>query len=86
MLPPADIADAFSQLRPVHERREVLDAILRCLTPYEWRAVSQTLNLRRFQFDIIGALPVELVASIFAWLPWNYAFTYRRVSSDSVPA
>jgi hypothetical protein len=56
-----------------------LDALLPELNSYEWRALKQRLDARRFHFDIVGALPIELVIKIFSFLDPAAPFLYRRV-------
>lgn len=49
-------------------RQEALNALVEELDPYEWRTLQQTTASRSFQYDVIGQLPVEIVAQIFAHL------------------
>ncbi|KAH7088466.1 hypothetical protein FB567DRAFT_339254 [Paraphoma chrysanthemicola] len=58
---------AFRRL-PTDSRQAAIGALVAELTPYEWRTLHGLTAARTFQFDIIGNLPVELVASVFAYL------------------
>ncbi|KAI4647506.1 uncharacterized protein J4E78_008820 [Alternaria triticimaculans] len=49
------------------------------LSPYEWRTLHATTSSRTFQFDVIGNLPVELVAQVFSHL--DVAAPYRLQTS-----
>lgn len=68
-------AEAFARLSSSDSRRSALQALIKELTPYEWRFVQLLTSSRTFQFDIIGQLPVELVSQIFSYLdtstPWR---------------
>lgn len=55
-----------SDLRPV--RRDWLNDIVNDLSGEEWRELHAILSQRSFQLDIVGNLPVELVAIICAHL------------------
>jgi hypothetical protein len=63
-------------------RREALCALVKELTPYEWRTLQHTTASRLFQFDIIGQLPVELVAQIFAHLDTSAPYRLQRVRQN----
>ncbi|KAF2792598.1 hypothetical protein K505DRAFT_307429 [Melanomma pulvis-pyrius CBS 109.77] len=75
-----DIVQAFRQCQTNRSRAEALEALTAELTPAEWRALSAKLNGRDFRFDIVGALPVELVASIFAHVDVGALFRLQCVS------
>ncbi|KAK7514807.1 hypothetical protein IWZ03DRAFT_226085 [Phyllosticta citriasiana] len=76
----AHLATLFAQLPGPHARRDALDAILGDLTSYEWRDMTNKLLRRSFHCDVVGSLPVELVALIFQHLPPNAPFLYQTVS------
>jgi hypothetical protein len=73
---------AFRRLRN-DGRREVMNALVNELTPYEWRTLKDITGARTFQYDIIGRLPVELVAQIFAYLDTSTPYRLQRVSTFS---
>ncbi|KAF1986956.1 hypothetical protein K402DRAFT_420613 [Aulographum hederae CBS 113979] len=60
--------------------KERLDAVVDGLDPYEWRYLCHKLQPRTFQYDIIGNLPIEIVALIFGHLGVSEPFIYQRVS------
>lgn len=72
---------AFKRLPAGDSRQNFLDALVGEFTAYEWRAVQRRLNERTFQRDIIGRLPVELVAHIFAYLEASAPYALQRVST-----
>ncbi|KAF1842397.1 uncharacterized protein K460DRAFT_370364 [Cucurbitaria berberidis CBS 394.84] len=73
--------EAFKAL-PTHDsRHQALEALVRELTPYEWRALQTITSARLFQFDIIGQLPIELVAHIFSYLDTTTPCRLQRVST-----
>jgi hypothetical protein len=74
----AALITAFKRLTK-HSRREALNALVEELDPYEWRTLHQTTASRSFQYDIIGQLPVELVAQIFAHLDTSTPYRLQRV-------
>lgn len=69
------LAEAFTRLSTSDSRLNALEALIKELTPYEWRFIQSLTSTRTFQFDIIGQLPVELVSHIFSYLdtstPWR---------------
>lgn len=69
--------DAFRRMH-VHEREQALKALTAELSPHEWRALHATTSSRTFQFDVIGNLPVELVAQVFSHV--DVAAPYRLQS------
>ena len=69
--------DAFRRMH-IHEREQALKALTSELSPYEWRTLHATTSSRTFQFDVIGNLPVELVAQVFSNL--DVAAPYRLQS------
>jgi hypothetical protein len=68
---------AFRRMH-ANERDQALKALTTELSPYEWRALHATTSSRTFQCDVIGKLPVELVALIFSHL--DVAAPYRLQS------
>ncbi|CAO2647831.1 Nn.00g087530.m01.CDS01 [Neocucurbitaria sp. VM-36] len=72
--------DTFTALPTNEERRKALEALVSQLTPYEWRLLHNLTSARSFQFDIIGQLPVELVAHIFSYLDTSTPYRLQRVS------
>jgi hypothetical protein len=74
----AALITAFKRLTK-HSRREALKALVEELDPYEWRTLHQATASRSFQYDIIGQLPVELVAQIFAHLDTSTPYRLQRV-------
>ncbi|KAF2263776.1 hypothetical protein CC78DRAFT_533776 [Lojkania enalia] len=78
---PIDVVDALRQpAKSNASRKEALDALLKELTPYEWRDLQAILNQRSFQYDIVGSLPAELVAIVFAHLDVAAPYRLRCVS------
>lgn len=69
------LVEAFTRLSTSDSRLNALEALIKELTPYEWRFVQSLTSTRTFRFDIIGQLPVELVSHIFSYLdtstPWR---------------
>lgn len=74
-----DIVQAFRRRQTNRSRTEALEALTAELTPAEWRALRAKLNSRDFRLDIVGALPVELVASIFAHVDISAPYRLQRV-------
>ena len=63
---------------------EALEAIVtEALTPYEWRALQTIVSARTFQFDIIGALPTELVALVFSYLDTTTPYRLQIVRTPA---
>jgi hypothetical protein len=54
-------------------------ALAQELSPSEWRALASHLNARTFQFDLVGNLPVEVVATIFSYLDTSTPFRLQVV-------
>jgi hypothetical protein len=71
---------AFRHLQTNESRTNALAALVHELTPYEWRALHSLTAARSFQFDIVGKLPVEIVAQIFIHLDPTAPYLLRRVS------
>jgi hypothetical protein len=75
-----DVVQAFRQKHTNRSRFEALEALTAELTPHEWRALQAKLNTKDFRYDIVGALPIELVASIFARVDVSTPYRLQRVS------
>ena len=73
------VVQAFRQRLTNRARIEALEALADELTPFEWRHLQNKLNTRDFRCDIVGALPVELVASIFVHLDVATPYRLQRV-------
>lgn len=77
--------NAFRHLQR-QERGQALEALATELTPYEWRALHAIVASRPFQCDIIGRLPLELVAHIFSHLdivaPYRLQIVSKRWSRN----
>lgn len=71
---------AFRRL-PTDSRRDAIGALVGELTPYEWRTLHELTATRSFRFDIIGHLPVELVAIVFAYLGPSTPYRLQSVST-----
>jgi hypothetical protein len=74
-----DFLDAFRRLQ-VHERGQALQILTKELSPYEWRALHATTSSRTFQFDVVGGLPLELVAQIFSHVDSATPYRLQSVS------
>jgi len=74
-----DPVQAFRQLKTSRLRSDALDALIAELNPYEWRHVQAKLNAHDFRFDIMGALPVELVALVLAHLDVSAPYRLQTV-------
>ncbi|KAI8937100.1 hypothetical protein NX059_006315 [Plenodomus lindquistii] len=72
--------EAFRSLHTRDSRQHALDALVGELSPYEWRALHALTTARTFQFDIVGQLPLELVAHIFAHLDITHPYRLQLVS------
>lgn len=59
-----------------------MSQILENLNADEWRHVRAVANHYPLQYDIIAALPLELVAHVFSFLEVADVFQYRQVSVD----
>lgn len=64
----ADLAEAFNKLPDRHARREFFAHILPKLSDQDWRDLQTSLRARRFQFDIVSHLPIELFVQVFKHL------------------
>ena len=74
-----DVVQAFKQRQTNRSRIQALEALAAELTPFEWRHLQNKLNAKDFRCDIVGALPVELVVSIFAHLDVSAPYRLQRV-------
>jgi hypothetical protein len=72
--------EAFRRLQTAESRRDALNDLVNELTPYEWRALHAITSTRSFQFDIIGQLPLELIAQIFRHLDPSAPYRLQIVS------
>lgn len=59
---------AFQNLSGRHARRAFFDQILPTLSAQEWRDLQLAVCDRKFQFDIVGNVPVEIFCAIFRHL------------------
>lgn len=75
----ADFIQTFRQL-DVHQRRHFLARLPAELTPYEWRDLHAITSTRSFYTDIIGRLPIELVAYVFSFLDPAAPYRCQSVS------
>lgn len=75
------LVEAFSRVSTSDSRQDALEALIQTLTPYEWRFIQSLTSTRTFQFDIIGHLPVELVAQVFSYLDTSTPWRLQRVGS-----
>jgi hypothetical protein len=71
--------EAFRCLQ-THEREQALEALTNELSPSDWIHLHAITSTRSFQHDIIGNLPVELVAQIFRHLDTTCPYRYQIVS------
>jgi hypothetical protein len=71
--------EAFGRLPTTDARLRAIEALMQTLSPHEWRAVHSIAAARAFQFDIIGRLPVELVAQIFSYLDTSTPYRLQPV-------
>jgi hypothetical protein len=72
---------AFRLLHTNDSRQEAVERLAQELNGNEWRALQSILVRRSFQLDIIGRLPVELVAHVFAYLDASAPYRLQRVRS-----
>jgi hypothetical protein len=72
--------EAFKRLQTAESRQNALNDLIHELTPYEWRALHAITGTRSFQCDIIGQLPLELVAQIFIHLDPSAPYRLQIVS------
>ncbi|CDM26815.1 hypothetical protein DTO013E5_6990 [Penicillium roqueforti] len=78
--PTHSILEGFVALRDRSSRREVLNAILDTLDSYEIREVKSRLEPVTFQLDLLGKLPIELVAMLVEYLDLADLVILQRVS------
>ncbi|KAL1963281.1 hypothetical protein VTN77DRAFT_8504 [Rasamsonia byssochlamydoides] len=76
----ASIVEAFETLKTVQARRAVYHGILDQLHLDEWRDVSIRAKKISFQRDILGSLPLEIVAQIVKYLDLWDILRFQRVS------
>ena len=77
------LTEAFARLSTSDSRLHALEALIKDLTPYEWRFVQSLINTQTFQCDLIGRLPVELVSQIFSYLDTTTPWRLQLVSRSS---
>ncbi|EUC37125.1 hypothetical protein COCCADRAFT_33580 [Bipolaris zeicola 26-R-13] len=76
----ADFVQTFTRFN--HAQRQHALALLTAeLTPHEWRYLHALTGSRSFKFDIIGRLPIELVAHIFTHLDPAAPYRFQIVSA-----
>ncbi|EUC47166.1 hypothetical protein COCMIDRAFT_35316 [Bipolaris oryzae ATCC 44560] len=76
----ADFVQTFARFN--HAQRQHALALLTAeLTPYEWRYLHALTSSRSFQLDIIGRLPIELVAHVFTHLDPAAPYRFQVVST-----
>jgi hypothetical protein len=73
------LVKAYGLLHTSGARQRALKALMRELSPHEWRTVQRIAAARSFQFDIVGRLPVELVAQVFAYLDISTPYLLQPV-------
>ncbi|KAK4948526.1 hypothetical protein LTR66_014103 [Elasticomyces elasticus] len=76
------LLQAFKALEVLSERKAALRSILSDLSPYEWRWLSSQMASRELRFDIIAALPLELVMIVFQHLPMDDVWRLQCVSKS----
>lgn len=76
----ADFVQTFTHFNHA-QRQQALTLLTAELTPYEWRYLHALTNSRSFQLDIIGRLPIELVAHIFTHLDPAAPYRFQIVST-----
>ncbi|CAI7643294.1 unnamed protein product [Penicillium viridicatum] len=74
------ILAGFTALRDNSSRRAALNEILDNLSPYEIREVKSRFETMTFQCDLLGKLPLELVAMLVKYLDLADLVLLRRVS------
>lgn len=76
----ASLIAEFRRLQTGNSRQDFINALVGELDPYEWRTTQNILTARSFQYDIVGRLPVEIVAQVFANLDTSAPYRFQRVS------
>ncbi|KAH7400741.1 hypothetical protein DE146DRAFT_653787 [Phaeosphaeria sp. MPI-PUGE-AT-0046c] len=71
---------AFRLLPTNHARQDAIAALLAELTNHELRTLRDITAANPFHFDLIGHLPLELVAQIFTYLHTSSPYRLQRVS------
>ncbi|KAF2712231.1 hypothetical protein K504DRAFT_464309 [Pleomassaria siparia CBS 279.74] len=74
------IVHAFKRLGSSRARQQALAALVSELDPYDHRYLKAKLDSKDFRFDIVGSLPLELVATIFAYLDTSTPYRLQCVS------
>ncbi|PVI07308.1 hypothetical protein DM02DRAFT_723501 [Periconia macrospinosa] len=72
-----DLIRAFRALQTTDSRQQALQALFAELSPHEWRAARDLAATRVFHHDIIGSLPLEIVAQIFSYLDDDITLPFR---------
>lgn len=62
------VLQALPTMRGREERNHALGAFVDRLDPYDVRHLQSLLLCKTFQMDVVGSLPLELVAQIFAYI------------------
>ena len=75
----ADFIQTFRRLN-TRDRQHALARLPAELTPYEWRALHAATSSRSFHRDLIGCLPLELVAHVFSYLDPAAPYRWHTVS------
>lgn len=70
---------AFRRLHTNDSRQEAVEALVGELTSHERRALQSITAGQSFQCDIIGRLPLELVAQVFAELDTSTPYRLQCV-------
>lgn len=78
------LVEAFARLSTSDLKQDALEALIQSLTPYEWRYVQSLTSTRTFQFDIIGRLPVELVAQVLSYLDTSTPWRLQHVGANTL--
>ncbi|KAJ6281180.1 hypothetical protein J3E71DRAFT_353748 [Bipolaris maydis] len=80
MVTMAHFAQTFARFD--HAQRQHALALLTAeLTPHEWRYLHALTSSRSFQLDIVGHLPIELIAHVFTYLDPAAPYRYQVVST-----
>ncbi|KAL2000837.1 hypothetical protein VTN02DRAFT_2576 [Thermoascus thermophilus] len=74
------IIASFKALKGKEARRAAYHGILDQLLPDEWREVRERVDVRSFKYDILGSLPLELIARICEFLDLREIISLQRVS------
>jgi len=63
-----EVKEAVDQLLGRGTKLESIARVLPGLSDQDWRHLTQVLSARRFQYDIVGNLPIELSTEVFKCL------------------